>query len=108
MSLLAQCTQDVPNSRAIAKQLLTLSQDPDNQPFIVQEQGCLAGLVQYSAHVDTDVVLMATRALQFLSSHPQNKSPCVCGIAPSLGAPPRSQTAARLTLFLETARPTPR
>mmetsp|Transcript_12688 Transcript_12688/g.20514 ORF Transcript_12688/g.20514 Transcript_12688/m.20514 type:complete len:298 (-) Transcript_12688:974-1867(-) len=65
---------DVPNSRAIAKQLLTLSQDPDNQPFIVQEQGCLAGLVQYTQHQDIDVVLMATRALQFLSSHPQNKS----------------------------------
>jgi len=65
---------DVPNSRAIVKQLLTLSQDPDNQPFIVQERGCLAGLVQYVLHEDLDVVLMATRALQFLSSHPENKS----------------------------------
>ncbi|GBG34752.1 Armadillo repeat-containing protein 1 [Hondaea fermentalgiana] len=65
---------DVPNSRAIAKQLLTLAQDPDNQPFIVQEQGCLAGLVQYVQHEDIDVVLIATRALQFLSSHPKNKT----------------------------------
>lgn len=65
---------DIPNSRAIAKQLLTLSQDPDNQPFIVQEQGCLAGLVQYTQHEDIDVVLVATRALQFLSSHSKNKT----------------------------------
>mmetsp|Transcript_11296 Transcript_11296/g.20881 ORF Transcript_11296/g.20881 Transcript_11296/m.20881 type:complete len:312 (-) Transcript_11296:188-1123(-) len=66
---------EVPNSRAIAKQLLALAKDPDNQPFIVQEQGCLAGLVQYTQHDDIDVVLIATRALQFLSSHPENKEP---------------------------------
>lgn len=65
---------DVPNSRAIAKQLLTLAKDPDNQPFIVQEQGCLAGLVQYTQHDDIEVVLIATRAIQFLSSHPDNKN----------------------------------
>jgi len=66
---------DVPSSRAIAKQLLALSREPDNQPFIVQEQGCLAGLVQYTQHDDIEVVLIATRAIQFLASHPQNKGP---------------------------------
>lgn len=65
---------EAPNARAMAKQLLTLSQDPDNQPFIVQEKGCLSGLVQYTQHPNTDVVLLSTRALQFLSSHPQNKA----------------------------------
>jgi hypothetical protein len=64
---------DVPNSKAIAKQLLELSQDPANQPFIVQEQGCLQGLVSYTQHSDQDVVIMAVRTLQFLSTHPQNK-----------------------------------
>jgi len=64
---------DIPNSRAIAKQLLELSQDPANQPFIVQEQGCLQGLVSYSQHADQDVVVMAVRTMQFLSGHPQNK-----------------------------------
>ena len=64
---------DVPNSRAITKQLLELSQDPANQPFIVQEAGCLQGLVTYSQHADQDVVVMSVRTLQFLSSHPQNK-----------------------------------
>jgi len=65
---------EVPNSRAIAKQLLSLSKEPDNQPFIVQEEGCLAGLVQYTQHDDIEVVLISTRALQFLSSHPANKA----------------------------------
>jgi len=64
---------DVPSSRAIAKQLLTLAQDADNQPFIVQEKGCLAGLIQYTLHDDVDVVLMSLRALEFLASHPSNK-----------------------------------
>lgn len=63
---------DVPSSRAIAEQLLTLSKDPENQPFIVEEQGCLAGLVQYTQHDDVEVVLISTRALQLLSSHPSN------------------------------------
>ena len=64
---------DVPNSRAIAKQLLTLAQDPDNQPFIAQEAGCMAGLVSYLEHEDVDVILMSARTLQFLASHPSNK-----------------------------------
>jgi len=66
---------DVPNTRAITKQLLELSQETANQPFIVQEPGCLQGLVTYSQHSDHDVVVMAVRTMQFLSSHPQNKKP---------------------------------
>jgi FtsH-binding integral membrane protein len=66
---------DVPNSRAIAAQLLVLSQDPENQQYIVQEQGCMAGLVGYLDHPEHEVALMATRALQFLSSNARNKRP---------------------------------
>mmetsp|Transcript_35913 Transcript_35913/g.44572 ORF Transcript_35913/g.44572 Transcript_35913/m.44572 type:complete len:232 (-) Transcript_35913:2324-3019(-) len=66
---------DIPNSRALVKQILTLAQDVDNQPFIVQEEGCLAGLCSYMNHEDVDVVLMATRAIDFLSSHPLAKEP---------------------------------
>ena len=73
MSLLQTHALDAPNSRAIARQLLELAQDPDNQPFIAQEKGCLAGLVGYVVHPDADVALMASRTLEFLASHPQNK-----------------------------------
>src|SRR4051794_7392699 len=64
---------DAPNSKAIVAQLLRLSQEPENQPIVAQEKGCLAGLVDYLRHLDTEVVLMAARTLEFLSSHPQNK-----------------------------------
>lgn len=64
---------DIPNSRAIAEQLLQLSQDPENQPHVAKEDGVLAGLTSYCIHPDRDISAMAARTLQFLSSHPQNK-----------------------------------
>ena len=72
-SLLDTHGLDAPNSRAIARQLMELSQDPDNQPFIAAERGCLAGLVGYVVHPDAEVALMGARTLEFLSGHPQNK-----------------------------------
>lgn len=62
-----------PDSYAISKQLLQLSKKPENRPFIAAEKGCLAGLISYVSHDDVDVVLMSTRTIQFLSSHPKNK-----------------------------------
>lgn len=82
---------DIPNSRALVKQILTLAQDVDNQPFIAQgkatsftsnifftltiEEGCLSGLCNYLKHEENDVVLMASRSIQFLSSHPLAREP---------------------------------
>ena len=83
---------DVPNSRALVKQILILAQEAENQPFIAQgkpvrnnfveemvtlssaEDGCLSGLCNYLNHEDTDVVLMAARSMQFLASHPSART----------------------------------
>ena len=64
---------DIPNSKSIARQLLELSQDPQSQPYICAENGCVLGLVSYLSLNDVEVVMMSARTLQFLSSHPQNK-----------------------------------
>lgn len=63
----------VPSTTGIVRQLLTLASDPENQVFIVQEEGCVAGLVGYLRNRDENVVCMATQALQFLTSNRQNR-----------------------------------
>ena len=42
-------------------------------PFIVQEQGCLAGLTSYLDDSDTEVVRMAIEAISLLSSSRSNR-----------------------------------
>eukprot|EP00941_MAST-03F_sp_MAST-3F-sp1_P005276 g5276.t1 len=64
----------VPSTKGIVRQLLTLASDPENQTFIVQEEGCVAGLVGYLRNRDEDVVTMAAQALQFLTSNRHNKA----------------------------------
>lgn len=59
--------------RVVLSKLLLIAQDPQNQTFVAREEGCLAGLVSSLLHVDPEAVLLASRTLQFLSSHPQNK-----------------------------------
>lgn len=58
----------------VAQKLLFLSQDPKNQPFFIKG-GVLQGLCASLLHADSEVALISTRTLQFLSSHPQNKKP---------------------------------
>ena len=66
--------EDIQQSEIIQARKFKLEWDnPDNQTFIVQEAGCMAGLVSYLEHEDIDVVLMSARTLQFLASHPNNK-----------------------------------
>lgn len=61
-------------ARVVAQKLLFLSQDPKNQPFFIKG-GVLQGLCASLLHADSEVALISTRTLQFLSSHPQNKKP---------------------------------
>ena len=61
------------STRTIVQRLLQLASDPDNQTFIVQEQGCLAGLTSYLDDSDTEVVRMAIEAISLLSSNRSNR-----------------------------------
>ena len=61
------------STRTIVQRLLQLASDPDNQTFIVQEQGCLAGLTSYLDDSDTEVVRMAIEAISLLSSRRSNR-----------------------------------
>ena len=61
------------STRTIVQRLLQLASDPDNQAFIVQEQGCLAGLTSYLDDSDTEVVRMAIEAISLLSSNRSNR-----------------------------------
>lgn len=64
---------NVPSTRGIAQQLLTLSADPESQVYIAQEAGCLSGLIGYLDSQDEVVIRLSVNALVHLSSHPKNK-----------------------------------
>ena len=70
--------------RQVVRQLLNLASDPDSQVLMAQQPGkclillCLKiefipGLVGYMSNEDIEVRLMAARAIEFLSTHPNNK-----------------------------------
>ena len=71
--------------RQVVHQLLTLASDPDSQQIMAKQPGTIlcygnhnvefiSGLVTYMSDEDEEVRLMATRALEFLSTNPANKS----------------------------------
>lgn len=47
----------------VVMQLLQLSKDPENRPFIVRNQGCLPGLVMFLENENADVVKAAVEVL---------------------------------------------
>lgn len=49
----------------VVAQLLQLSKDPDNRPFIVTNEGCLPGLVMFLDNEDKEIVKMAVEVCFF-------------------------------------------
>ena len=85
------------STRTIVQRLLQLASDPDNQAFIVQEQGCLAGLTSYLDDSDTEVVRMAIEAISLLSSNRSNRKNLV-------GHPGLAEKVKKLTLIFTLAK----
>ena len=65
---------DIPNTRSIVKQLLKLSQDPENAAYIVNQGECINGLVNYLVVHDSSVNQMAANAIQLLTAPKQNRA----------------------------------
>ena len=65
---------DIPNTRSIVKQLLKLSQDPENAAYIVNQGECITGLVNYLVYSDNDVCQMSANAIQLLTAPTQNRA----------------------------------
>lgn len=63
---------DAASLRTVAVQLRSLSADPDSQPIIAREEGCLRALVSFVGSEDFEVARIAVGALKNLSSHPGN------------------------------------
>eukprot|EP00178_Gracilaria_changii_P022136 TRINITY_DN655_c0_g1_i1.p2 TRINITY_DN655_c0_g1~~TRINITY_DN655_c0_g1_i1.p2 ORF type:complete len:369 (-),score=72.80 TRINITY_DN655_c0_g1_i1:1683-2789(-) len=63
---------DAASVRTVAVQLRALSADPDNQPIIAREEGCLRALVSFVESQDIPVATIAVAALKNLASHPDN------------------------------------
>jgi hypothetical protein len=61
------------DGRVVIAKLLLLAQDPQNQTIVARDEGCMMGLVASVVHADPEIVIIASRTLQFLSGHPQNK-----------------------------------
>ena len=59
--------------RQVVRQLLNLASDPDSQVLMAQQPEFIPGLVGYMSNEDIEVRLMAARAIEFLSTHPNNK-----------------------------------
>lgn len=50
----------------VVSQLLQLSKDPENRPFIVTNEGCLPGLVMFLEHENHEVVIAAVEVYSLL------------------------------------------
>jgi len=57
----------------VVSQLLQLSRDPENRPFIVNNDGCLPGLVMFLENEDADVVRSAVETIHNLSLYEPNR-----------------------------------
>lgn len=56
----------------VVSQLLQLSKDPENRPFIVNNDGCLSGLVLFLDNESADVVKAAVETLHNLALYEPN------------------------------------
>lgn len=63
---------DPASLRTVVMQLRSLSADPDSQPIIARDEGCLRALVSFVRSEDAEVARIAVGALKNLSSHPGN------------------------------------
>lgn len=61
------------DTKSVAIQLRTLASDPENQQYIVREGGCMKGLMGFLRSGSEEVLIISLQALEFLSSHPNNK-----------------------------------
>ncbi|XP_012676676.1 armadillo repeat containing 1, like [Clupea harengus] len=59
---------------AVVTQLRDLASEPQNREAIVQDQGCLPGLVLFLDHKDSNVVLATLQTLRYLAEWPSNVS----------------------------------
>lgn len=59
---------------AVVTQLRDLASEPQNRETIVQDQGCLPGLVLFLDHKDPNVLLATLQTLRYLAELPQNIS----------------------------------
>ncbi|PXF46534.1 Armadillo repeat-containing protein 1 [Gracilariopsis chorda] len=64
---------DAASVRTVAVQLRALSADPDNQPIIAREDGCLRALISFVHAQHIPVATIAVAAIRNLSSHPDNR-----------------------------------
>mmetsp|Transcript_9485 Transcript_9485/g.19419 ORF Transcript_9485/g.19419 Transcript_9485/m.19419 type:complete len:310 (+) Transcript_9485:110-1039(+) len=64
---------DAASLRTVAVQLRALSSDPENQPIIAREEGCLAALVSFiTRQEDPEICRIAVTTVLYLSSHADN------------------------------------
>ncbi|XP_072553131.1 armadillo repeat containing 1, like [Salminus brasiliensis] len=57
---------------SVVSQLRDLASEPQNREAIVQDQGCLPGLVLFLDHKDTQVVFATLQTLRYLAESSQN------------------------------------
>ncbi|XP_065141528.1 armadillo repeat containing 1, like [Paramisgurnus dabryanus] len=57
---------------SVVTQLRDLASEPQNRETIVQDQGCLPGLVLFLDHKDSQVVFATLQTLRYLAELPQN------------------------------------
>lgn len=58
---------------AVVKHLHSLAEKAENRATIVQDQGCLPGLVLFLDNKESDVVLLVLKTLQLLAEHAPNR-----------------------------------
>eukprot|EP00737_Agarophyton_chilense_P002486 gb/GEZJ01002839.1/.p2 GENE.gb/GEZJ01002839.1/~~gb/GEZJ01002839.1/.p2 ORF type:complete len:300 (-),score=64.29 gb/GEZJ01002839.1/:266-1165(-) len=63
---------DAASVRTVAVQLRALSADPDNQPIIAREDGCLRALISFVDIQHPPIASIAVAAVANLASHPDN------------------------------------
>lgn len=62
-----------PDALTVVNQLRDLASDPMNRRAIIQDQGCLPGLILFLDHPSPEVVYSALQALRFLSESRSNR-----------------------------------
>ncbi|XP_053324350.1 armadillo repeat-containing protein 1 isoform X2 [Spea bombifrons] len=67
-----------PDALAVVNQLRDLASDPLNRRAIVQDQGCLPGLILFLDHPNPEVVHSALLALRYLAECRANREKMMC------------------------------
>ncbi|XP_072559296.1 armadillo repeat containing 1, like isoform X2 [Paramormyrops kingsleyae] len=66
-------TPNMMDALSVVNQLRDLASEPQNREPIVQDQGCLPGLVLFLDHQDSHVLLSTLQTLRYLAESPLNR-----------------------------------